>query len=52
MLEGMPVQLTLAGCDGGQKEESSAADNVLSGNWTATQCKSWPVFTFLFLIYA
>ena len=30
------LQLTLAGCDGGAKDESSAPKNVLSSNWSAS----------------
>ena len=36
---GSLVSMTLAGCDGGQKEETSGPQNVLSGNWTTAQGK-------------
>ena len=32
---GGPLSLTLAGCDGGQKEDNVGPNNVLTGNWTS-----------------
>ena len=31
-----PLQLTLAGCDGGSKDESSGPKNVISSNWSTS----------------
>jgi len=37
---GVLLQLSLAGCDGGQKDGSSGPENILGNNWTNTRCKS------------
>jgi len=40
--EGGLVELKLAGCDGGQKEQGSGPENVLQTNWSCTQTRNLP----------
>ena len=37
---GLLSAISIAGCDGGQKDESSAPSNVLTFNWSTAKRKS------------
>ena len=36
-VSGTALQVTIAGCDGGEKDEGSAVKNILNPNWTTGQ---------------